>query len=114
MSRTLTYGNGDASDQSGQESSLSTRLVAYYRNVAGHEAGPPRPHQAREDAMRLWPFGRRRQREQLDQTGPATGYGHCGGATTGRPIRDQPTTIDGWPLVTYGQQQGYRRIGGRP
>ena len=64
--------------------------------------------------MRLWPFGRRRrQQERLDQTGPATAYGHRGGATAGRPVWDEPTTINGWPLVTYGQQHGYRRSGGQ-
>ena len=63
--------------------------------------------------MRLWPFGRRRDEERLDQTGPATMYSHGGGATAGRPIWDEPTIIDGHPLLTYGQKRGYRRSGGR-
>ena len=40
--------------------------------------------------MRLWPFGRRREPERLDPTGPATIYSHGGGATAGRPVWDEP------------------------
>ena len=40
--------------------------------------------------MRFWPLRRRRKRERLDQTGPATEYGHSGGATAGRLVWGEP------------------------
>lgn len=90
--------------------------------------------------MRRWRWTRRPTRP-LDETGPATGYaGQRGGYARGaapserpeqqlggrwpeqepsrqRPAWNEPTVIDGYPLLTYGQRHGYRRfdrVGQRP
>ena len=66
--------------------------------------------------MRLWPFGRRREQERLDQTGPATSYPDLRGcyAPGAAPVEHEaawntPTLIDGHAsLLTPGQRRQYR------
>lgn len=56
--------------------------------------------------MNIWPFRRRRTRDQPEPAGLYTWYPDRGGATAGRRIWDEPTTIQ--PIITLGQATTYR------